>query len=276
VWADSQNSAFISTGTNQFLIRAQGGVGVNTNAPVAALTVQSADKWNPTIGNGWGDLKVGDATRGLAIGVATSGGGAGAVRIWAKGGNEQILFTNATQYPTSILSLEPAGRVGIRRPAATNALEVEGNASKTTAGDWLANSDARIKTDVAPIENAVDRLMRIRPVSFRYDQAYRAAHPDVADRRYFNVIAQEYAEVFPEAVQGSGEYLAGAEKISANEVLQVDFHPASVLTLAAVQELAARVQLAERENTALKAELAELRAAVTALAREDAHRDPER
>jgi hypothetical protein len=221
-------------------------------------------------------LKVGDATRGLAIGVATSGGGAGAVRIWAKGGNEQILFTNATQYPTSILSLEPAGRVGIRRPAATNALEVEGNASKTTAGDWLANSDARIKTDVAPIENAVDRLMRIRPVSFRYDQAYRAAHPDVADRRYFNVIAQEYAEVFPEAVQGSGEYLAGAEKISANEVLQVDFHPASVLTLAAVQELAARVQLAERENTALKAELAELRAAVTALAREDAHRDPER
>jgi hypothetical protein len=265
VWADSQLVDFASTGPNQFLIRAQGGVGVNTNTPVAALTVQSADKWNPTIGNGWGDLKLGSATVGLGIGVATSGAGAGAVRVWAKGGNEQIVFTNATQYPTSILSLEAAGRVGVRRAAATNALEVEGNASKSTAGDWLANSDARIKTEVTPIENALDRLMRIRPVSFRYDQAYRAAHPDVEDKRYYNVIAQEYAEVFPEAVQGSGEYLPGAGKSAANEVLQVDFHPASVLTVAAVQELAARVELAERDNRALKAELAELRAALEQL-----------
>jgi hypothetical protein len=278
VWSDRSNTTtgFTSTGPNQFLVRAQGGVGVNTNAPVAGLTVQSADKWNPTVGNGWGDIKLGNASVGLGIGVATTGGGTGAVRFWAKGGNEQIVFTNASQYPTSILSLEAAGRVGVRRSAAANALEVEGNASKTTAGDWFANSDARIKTDVAPIENALDRLMRIRPVSFRYDEDYRAAHPGVLDQRYYNVIAQEYAEVFPEAVHGSGEYLAGAEKTSANEVLQVDFHPASVLTLAAVQELAARVELAERENTALKAELAELRAAVTALAREDAHRRPER
>lgn len=265
IWADSQSADFVSTGPNQFLLRAQGGVGVNTNAPVAALTVQSADQWNPTVGNGWGDVKLGNATVGLGIGVATSGGGAGAVRLWARGGNEQIIFTNATQYPTSILSLEPAGRVGIRRAAATNALEVEGDASKTTAGAWLANSDGRIKTDVAPIENALDRLMRIRPVGFRYDAAYLAAHPDIADKRYYNVIAQEYAEVFPEAVQGSGEYLGGTEKTDANEVLQVDFHPATVLTVAAVQELALRLEATERDNAALKAQLAELQATVAAL-----------
>ncbi len=276
LWADSQNVDFVSTGTNQFLIRAQGGMAINTNTPRGTLTVTGTDKWNPTVGNGWGDFTVGDATRGLGIGVALSGGGAGAVRLWAKGGNEQIVFTNATQYPTSILSIGATGLVGVRRSASTNALEVEGNASKTTAGDWLANSDARIKTEVAPIENALDRLMRIRPVSFRYDEAYRAAHPDVGDRIYYNVVAQEYAEVFPEAVQGSGEYLPGTEKSAANEVLQVDFHPASVLTVAAVQELAARMELAERENQALKAELAELRAAVAALARKDERADPER
>jgi hypothetical protein len=33
VWADSQNSPFASTTSNQFLIRAQGGMGVNTNNP---------------------------------------------------------------------------------------------------------------------------------------------------------------------------------------------------------------------------------------------------
>lgn len=277
VWSDAlEENDFVSTGANQFLIRARGGMAINTPIPRGTLTVTGTDKWNPTVGNGWGDFTVGDATRGLGVGVALSGGGAGAVRLWAKGGNEQIVFTNATQHPTSILSIGATGLVGVRRSASTNALEVEGSASKTTAGDWLANSDARIKTEVAPIENALDRLMRIRPVSFRYDEAYRAAHPDVGDRLYYNVIAQEYAEVFPEAVQGSGEYLPGAEKSAATEVLQVDFHPASVLTVAAVQELAARMERAERENHALKAELAELRAAVAALAREDNRLDPER
>ncbi len=39
VWADSTNADFASTGPNQFLIRSAGGVGINTNAPTAALTV---------------------------------------------------------------------------------------------------------------------------------------------------------------------------------------------------------------------------------------------
>ncbi|HWW03383.1 MAG TPA: tail fiber domain-containing protein [Candidatus Acidoferrum sp.] len=40
VWADSQNTPFSSTGNNQFLIRAQGGVGINTSNPNgAALSI---------------------------------------------------------------------------------------------------------------------------------------------------------------------------------------------------------------------------------------------
>jgi hypothetical protein len=40
VWADSQFATFASTGPNQFIIRAQGGVGINTNNPAgAALNV---------------------------------------------------------------------------------------------------------------------------------------------------------------------------------------------------------------------------------------------
>jgi hypothetical protein len=38
-WADSQAADFTSTGPNQFLIRASGGVGINTNAPSFALDV---------------------------------------------------------------------------------------------------------------------------------------------------------------------------------------------------------------------------------------------
>lgn len=38
-WADGTDAAFVSTGVNQFLVRAGGGVGLGTNAPVEQLTI---------------------------------------------------------------------------------------------------------------------------------------------------------------------------------------------------------------------------------------------
>ncbi len=53
VWADSQPVNFNSTGTNQFLIRASGGVGINTNNPGgAALNVNGAVTATSLSGNG--------------------------------------------------------------------------------------------------------------------------------------------------------------------------------------------------------------------------------
>jgi hypothetical protein len=60
VWADSQNSDFSSTANNQYLVRAAGGVGINTNNPGATLDVN-------------GSLRVGFGTtifRNLQAGVA--------------------------------------------------------------------------------------------------------------------------------------------------------------------------------------------------------------
>jgi hypothetical protein len=62
VWADAQNVPFASTGTNQFLIRAQGGVGINTNTPAgAALNVAGTVRAASFQGDGSGlfNLSVG-------------------------------------------------------------------------------------------------------------------------------------------------------------------------------------------------------------------------
>ena len=146
-------------------------------------------------------------------------------------------------------------RVGIGRTPAANKLEVEGNASKAAAGSWLANSDARIKTEVEPIRGALKKLEAVNPVEFRYTDAYRARHPVIADRTYANVIAQEFAEVFPGYVQSSGETLENGEAI-----LQVDSYPLTIYTAAAVRELYAEIQAKDVVIKDLQQRLSEVEA----------------
>lgn len=145
------------------------------------------------------------------------------------------------------------GRVGLGRTPTGQVLEVEGSASKTLAGGWLANSDARIKQDIATVTNAIETLSRVRLVSFRYTDAYRAAHPGIEDRRYLNVVAQEFAEVFPDHVQPSGEKLSDG-----SDILQVDTHPLTIYTAAAVQELSRRLDEERAAKAALRDRVARL------------------
>lgn len=70
VWADSENAIFASTGANQFLIRAAGGVGVNTNAPSAALDVVGDLELNGALTVDASTLVVDAGTDRVGVGVA--------------------------------------------------------------------------------------------------------------------------------------------------------------------------------------------------------------
>ena len=149
------------------------------------------------------------------------------------------------------------GNVGIGTSSPAYALDVVGNAGKSVGGTaWVDTSDARIKTNVENIENALDKIAQLRPVSFNYTEEYLSVHPEIdGSKRYNSFVAQEYAQVFPDAVSSSAKLervvtpeSEGVEEV--RETLIEDLHQYTPHDLAmylvkAVQELTARIEQLE-------------------------------
>ena len=255
VWADSSSSStFASTAANQFLIRAAGGVGIGTATPTHLLHLRGTA---PAI------ALQDNANAGSQAGYISYRNNVSAETAWVGFGTAgSPTFSVVNARSGGHIELRPfSGNVGIKRTPTANALEVEGNASKTTASGWLANSDARIKAGVRTVTGALDKLSQVRLVEFHYTDEYRAQHPGLKDRSYLNVVAQEFEKVFPEHVQSSGEKLPGGD----DTILQVDTYPLTIYSAAAIQELNQKLQRRETEITELKRTVEELKALVNTL-----------
>ena len=83
------------------------------------------------------------------------------------------------------------GRVSIGLPNAQESIEVSGNILATES--LIANSDERIKTNIEPITNALEKVEAIRGVYFNKINSN--------DKKHIGVIGQEIEQVFPELVE---------------------------------------------------------------------------
>lgn len=109
---------------------------------------------------------------------------------------------------------------------------VDGAGTATFSGDVTAYSDARLKTDVANIEGALDKVSQLNGVTFTRT---------TDNKRSTGVIAQEVEAVLPEAVNTDEEGM-----------LSVKYGNMVGLLIEAVKEL-------KEENAAMKAEIAALK-----------------
>ena len=98
------------------------------------------------------------------------------------------------------------GRVGINDSSPDYTLDVNGNVSNISiyaSHDVAAYSDARVKTDIKTIPNALDKVNKLRGVTFkRTDEGS-------TDKRMMGVIAQEVLDIIPEVVnqkESDGHY----------------------------------------------------------------------
>jgi hypothetical protein len=89
--------------------------------------------------------------------------------------------------------------IGTTGPGAQLDLSTD-SARKLTTNTWSTGSDFRIKTEIQTIDDALEIINQLRPVKYHYTPEFLAKHPSVKDADYYNFIAQEYQQIFPDSV----------------------------------------------------------------------------
>ena len=113
-------------------------------------------------------------------------------------GNYQLNIGNAIYGDLS------SGKIGIGTERLNRKFYVNGDAGGTTP--WYNDSDARLKTNVQTISNALEKVEKMRGVSFTWIDTEN--HPK---GQHIGFIAQELKEVLPEVVDKKGEYYSVQE-----------------------------------------------------------------
>ena len=131
----------------------------------------------------------------------------------------------------------------IQAKAAKSAASSKASGAKTGAifgaigsigGAMIGLSDATTKNDIKPIEDALTKLRKLRPVTFHYKEEWNS-NPE---RMHHGFIAQEYKEVVPDATY----YDSDSDKLC------IDTGDLIGLLVRAVQQLETKVTRLEAAN----------------------------
>jgi hypothetical protein len=242
VWGDSAFADFASTGADQFLIRAAGGVGVGVTAPATPLHVDGGTDVGVA---GGGHFQVG-ASGGQNIAMdgneimARDNGAAATLHLNADGGNVEVfpsgpgLLGVGTNAPLATLHVEEDaaddplrvrvagdtklivkndGKVGIETASPSEKLDVGGNVRCVSL---IETSDARYKQEVRELEGALDAVLALRGVSYEWDPE---AFPRGGPGRKLGFLAQEVRAILPEAVREDQEGMLAVSYSSVVPVL---------------------------------------------------------
>lgn len=138
-------------------------------------------------------------------------------------------------------------------------LEVVGKGYQTGGGAWGVRSDRRLKKDINNFTDGLDKLMKIRPVTFKYNDLM----PNHTDQEYVGIIAQEMQEIAPYMVTESpmGQIVSedenGKEVVVKQGTNYLSYDPNALwyITVNAIKDQQAIIEKQAEQIAALEAKL---------------------
>lgn len=153
----------------------------------------------------------------------------------------RVLSSGAIELsPATSITLN--GDTAIGNPFANRNLNVFGNINYT--GDLTDTSDERLKQDVKPFDEGVDKLRKLDPVTFQFNG--KGGTVDDGKVRV-GLIAQDVQKIFPDMVRPQLRKM-NPDDAEETEVLTLDNKPLTFLLINAVKELSARLEKLEKSN----------------------------
>jgi len=202
----------VLSGSNNFNITGGGNVGIGTNAPAAKLHIKAGVDNNIAAG-----LRLEHAV------------GSDYWSIFPENNNNNLIFMYNNQYPGGVYTLLSSNSSG-----------------------FITVSDIRIKKDIEIISGSLERLMKLRPKTYRFKTA--AAETPLN----YGFIAQEVEQVYPHLVSENH----GQKTLATNSLIAINTQ--------AIQELKTEK---DAELKALKSEIFELKAQLAKIQAKDKARD---
>ncbi len=251
VWADETDADFSSSGTNQFLIRASGGVGIGTNAPEKAMQVQDDSSGGLAYA-----LKLSNespATNGTTTGIlfqvddGPARGKGGLVyegtTTWNRG-DFHFLQNAVAGDPVNaglsdkVFTIRNDGNVGIKNSSPGNILTVQQNSATDPVADaWTTYSSRRWKKNISPLKDALEKVQRLQGVEYDWKQN---------DQHDIGLIAEEVGKVIPEVV---------AYEENGIDAKSVDYARLTALLIEGMKEQQLTIQGQQQQIDVLKSRL---------------------
>ncbi len=238
-------------GPDNLAVLSNGFVGIGRQTPIVPNN-SYFDVQTPAGNNQFGGMHMAtDGEGGIPYYGYAAGGTTDAFTFFNGGTGDWGLRT----FGIDRITVKNNGRVGISTFTPGFLLEVNGSAGKPGGGSWSNSSDRRLKKNIQDLAGSLEKLMKLRGVSFEYIDP-KAINELEGER--IGVIAQEVEKVFPDWVhQRDDGYKA------------VTFRGFEALTVEALCELRSekdeQIQTLEAENDQLRERLETLEANVQRL-----------
>lgn len=284
--AGNSNMLFLDAGLNR--------IGVGLNAPTETFHVQGGGRFNNGISIGAaatsGDhlmIAAGSIRPTVQIGNTVSNAVESGRFVFTENARTQItngvycgfelhhdglankLHVNSgCSTPTTSMTFERGGNIGIGTVSPTANLSVNGTANKLGGGSWAIFSDARLKTNVSDYQEGLDFLMKVRTVNFSYNDKMTEIWGEnkiEKNKVYQGVIAQELQKIAPDMVRSVTLNPSSGDDVdpstaAAESFLEVDPNKFTYALINAVKEQQAIINTLKEEQDATQKELAEIKA----------------